>query len=76
MPRVTLDPLDRKKKEMRAWIDGGIALAGIRSHAELARRIGVSPATFSRKYARPETMTKADEWAIERIIGKKEADLK
>lgn len=73
MPKCTLDPFDKKKKELRAWIDGGIALVGIRSHAELARRIGISPSTFCRRYKHPEELTKAEEWAIEKVIGKKEA---
>lgn len=69
MPRVTIDLYEEKKKEIRAWIDGGMALAGIKTHAQLAKRIRMSPSTFSRRYANPETLTIGEQWKLERIIG-------
>ena len=69
MPKVTLDIFEQKKREVRAWIDGGMALSGIRTHSQLARRIGLSPSTFSRRYNHPETLTMEEKWKMERIIG-------
>lgn len=71
MPRVTIDLYEEKKKEIRAWIDGGMALAGIKTYAQLARRIRMSPSTFSRRYANPEGLTLGEQWALERVIGEK-----
>ena len=73
MPRCTLDPYEKQRREIRAWIDSGMAMSGIRTYADLARRIGVSAATMSRRYARPETMTMGDMWSLEHIIGRRTA---
>ena len=71
MPRVTLDGNEQKKKEIRAWIDGGMALAGIKTYAQLAKRIRMSPSTLSRSYNGPEGLTVGEQWALERVIGEK-----
>lgn len=71
MPRVTLDGNEQKKKEIRAWIDSGMALAGIDTYAKLAKRLRMSPSTFSRRYANPETLTLGEQWKLEWIIGEK-----
>ena len=68
MPRVSKYDLDRRD-DIRKWIQMGILLKPIRTHKELARRIGMPATTFSYKFNDPGKFRVDEIWRIEQVIG-------
>lgn len=59
----------QRENEIRAWIAAGMALAGINTRKELAKRIGMPESSLQYRFAHPETLRLGEIWRLEKIIG-------
>lgn len=71
-PLVKEDPAEKKRREIRAWIDGNMRLKGIGSYRELSKLTGIPASTISKRVRFPETIVKAEEWALIGVLGEME----
>jgi len=59
----------QKENEVRAWIAYGMAMAGIRTQKDLAKRMGMPASSFQYRVSHPETLRLGEIWQLEKIIG-------
>lgn len=59
----------QRENEIRAWIACGMALAGIKTQKDLARKIGMPASSFQYRVSHPETLRLGEIWRLEKIIG-------
>ena len=67
MPRV--GSYTQKENEVRAWIAYGMAMAGIKTRKDLAKKIGIPAPTLQYRVSHPETLRLGEIWKLEKIIG-------
>lgn len=59
----------QRENEVRAWIAAGMALAGIKTQKDLAKKIGMPASSFQYRVSHPETLRLGEIWRLEKIIG-------
>ena len=69
MPKV--GSYKQRENEIRAWIASGMALAGIKTQKDLAKKIGMPASSLQYRVSHPETLRLGEIWKLEKIIGKK-----
>lgn len=59
----------QRENEIRAWIAYGMAMAGIRTQKDLAKKIGMPPSSLQYRVSHPETFRLQEIWRLEKLIG-------
>ena len=59
----------QRENEIRAWIAYGMAMAGIRTQKDLAKKIGMPQSSFQYRVSHPETFRLQEIWRLEKLIG-------
>lgn len=67
MPRV--GSYVQKENDVRAWIAYGMAIAGIRTQKDLAKKMGMPASSFQYRVSHPETFRLGEIWQLEKLIG-------
>ena len=67
MPKV--GSYAQRENEIRAWIASGMALAGIKTQKDLAKKIGMPASSLQYRMSHPDTLRLGEIWRLEKIIG-------
>ena len=67
MPKV--GSYAQRENEIRAWIASGMALAGIKTQKDLAKKIGMPASSLQYRMSHPDTLRLGEIWQLEKIIG-------